>query len=111
MIEAIEKRKKSQRGVDKMLLTQGKENPNKENLGVSVRCFEIYGRGNNYHIYDLIHNKQTFEVTNGENKPSTSSTFYCFFNNNIKQYMTTTSKEHLNAVYTDNTESEYNVTQ
>jgi hypothetical protein len=67
MIEAIEGRKHQQEIADNIRHNQinkgGIDNPHKEKLGVSVRCFEIYGRANakgetsEYNVYDLIHNK------------------------------------------------------
>jgi hypothetical protein len=53
-------------------------------LGVSVRCFEIYGRANGkgitseYNVYDLIQNKGTFS---DDKKPSAKSTLYRYKKN------------------------------
>jgi hypothetical protein len=94
MIEAIEGRKFQQEVADNIFHNQnnGNDNPHKENLGVSVRCFEIYGRAGargetqEYNVYDLIHNKETFS---DDRKPSASSTLYRY-----KKYAETTIKQY-----------------
>jgi hypothetical protein len=91
MIEAIENRKVEQVIADNMYRTHhGNDNPRKENLGVSVRCFEIYGRANGkgitseYNVYDLIQNKGTFS---DDKKPSAKSTLYRYKKNiGMNQY-------------------------
>jgi hypothetical protein len=88
MIEAIENRKVEQERADTLIRNQNKGG-NRENLGVSVRCFEIYGRANakgvtsDYNVYDLIHNKETFihNKNSDDKKPSASSTLYRYKKN------------------------------
>lgn len=48
----------------------------KDNLTFSCQCFEVYGRDNVYHIYDLLHNVQTFDKKSKTPTPTVKSFFY-----------------------------------